>query len=44
MVDNLITTPAQENYVEAIFYLSQKGPVRPSALATALGVKRASVS
>ena len=44
MVDNIITTPAQENYVEAIYYLSQKGPVRPSALATALGVKRASVS
>lgn len=43
-VDNIITTPAQENYVEAIHYLSQKGPVRPSALASTLGVKRASVS
>lgn len=43
-MDNIITTPAQENYVEAIYYLSLKGPVRPSALASALGVKRASVS
>ena len=43
-MDNLVTTPAQENYVEAIYYLSLKGPVRPSALASALGVKRASVS
>jgi DtxR family Mn-dependent transcriptional regulator len=43
-MDNLVTTPAQENYVEAIYYLSLKGPVRPSALANALGVKRASVS
>lgn len=43
-MDNIVTTPAQENYVEAIYYLSLKGPVRPSALANALGVKRASVS
>jgi len=43
-VGNIITTPAQENYVEAIHYLSLKGPVRSSALASALGVKRASVS
>jgi DtxR family Mn-dependent transcriptional regulator len=38
------TTPAQENYVETIYALSKKGPVRPSALASQLGVKRASVS
>ena len=43
-MDDIITTPAQENYVEAIYYLSQKGPVRPSAVASALGIKRASVS
>ena len=43
-MDNIITTPAQENYVEAIYYLSLRGPVRPSAVASALGVKRASVS
>ncbi len=43
-MDNIVTTPAQENYVEAIHYLSQEGPVRSSALASALGVKRASVS
>lgn len=43
-MDNIITTPAQENYVQAIYYLSLKGPVRPSAVAKTLGVKRASVS
>ncbi|NNF46584.1 MAG: metal-dependent transcriptional regulator [Desulfofustis sp.] len=43
-MDNIITTPAQENYVQAIYHLSQKGPVRPSAVAKTLGVKRASVS
>ncbi|HBH28948.1 MAG TPA: hypothetical protein DDX99_08915 [Desulfofustis sp.] len=43
-VTTIITTPAQENYVEAIYTLSLKGPVRSSALAETLGVKRASVS
>ena len=43
-MDNIITTPAQENYVQAIYHLSLNGPVRPSAVAKALGVKRASVS
>lgn len=38
------TTPAQENYIETIYSLAVKGPVRPSALASQLGVKRASVS
>lgn len=43
-MDKIITTPAQENYIETIYSLSLDGPVRPSALARTLGVKRASVS
>ncbi len=38
------TTPAQENYIETIYRMSAKQPVRPSGLAECLGVKRASVS
>ena len=44
IVDKIITTPAQENYIETIYQLSLRGPVRPGALASTLGVKRASVS
>lgn len=43
-MEKIITTPAQENYIETIYSLSLNGPVRPSALAKKLGVKRASVS
>ncbi len=43
-MDKIITTPAQENYIETIYHLSLRGPVRPSELADTLGVKRASVS
>lgn len=43
-MQQIVTTPAQEHYVEALYYLSHEGPVRPSVLAEALGVKRASVS
>ena len=43
-MDKIVTTPAQENYIETIYSLSLDGPVRPSALAKKLGVKRASVS
>lgn len=43
-MDKIITTPAQENYIETIYALSLNGPVRPSALARTLGVQRASVS
>ena len=43
-MDKIITTPAQENYIETIYILSLQGPVRPSVLARTLGVKRASVS
>lgn len=43
-MEKIITTPAQENYIETIYHLSLRGPVRPGALASTLGVKRASVS
>ncbi|MEJ2057671.1 MAG: metal-dependent transcriptional regulator [Desulfofustis sp.] len=43
-MDFIVTTPAQEHYVEALYNLSFEGPVRPSLLADSLGVKRASVS
>lgn len=43
-VEEYKTTPAQENYIEAIYRMSLKGSVRPSTLAECLGVKRASVS
>lgn len=44
MVERLRTTPAQENYIAAIYNLSLKKPVRPGTLAATLGVKKASVS
>ena len=38
------TTPSEENYVEWIYRLSAKGPVRPAQLAEKLGVKRPSAT
>lgn len=43
-MDEIKTTPAQENYIEAIYLMSHAKPVRPSELAENLGVKRASVT
>lgn len=43
-MDNLTTTPAQENYIEKIYRMSATQPVKPSVLADSLGVKRASVT
>ena len=40
----LKTTPAQENYIQTIYRMSQSGLVRPSELAQRIGVQRASVS
>jgi len=38
------TTPSEENYVEHIYRLSARGPVRPAQLAESLGVKRSSAT
>lgn len=38
------TSPSEENYVETIYRLSEKGPVRPGELARVLGVSRPSVT
>lgn len=43
-MDEITTTPAQENYIETIHALLFNGPVRPSMLADTLGVRRSSVS
>lgn len=43
-MDNLTTTPAQENYIEKIYHMSARQAVKPSMLADSLGVKRASVT
>lgn len=43
-MEGITTTPAQENYIEAIYSLSLNGLVQPSMLASKLGVRRASVS
>ena len=43
-MDSIATTPAQENYIQAIYRMSGSGSVRPSDLADNLGVRRASVS
>ena len=43
-MNQIRTTPSQENYVETIFRLSQKGSVRAGQLAEALGVSRPSVT
>ena len=41
---NLKLTPSQQNYLEHIWYLSEKGSVRVVDLADAVGVKRPSVT
>jgi DtxR family Mn-dependent transcriptional regulator len=41
---DLKLTPSQENYLEHIWYLSEKGSVRVVDLAEAVGVKRPSVT
>lgn len=43
-MDNLTTTPAQENYIETIYRMSATEKVKPSLLADRLGVRRASVT
>lgn len=43
-MDNLTTTPAQENYIETIYRMSATDAVKPSMLADRLGVRRASVT
>ena len=43
-MEEIKTTPAQENYIESIYLMSRSKPVRASELAENLGVKRASVS
>jgi DtxR family Mn-dependent transcriptional regulator len=43
-MESIKTTPSQENYIEWIYRLSQKGPVRPAQLAEKLGVTRPSAT
>ncbi len=38
------TTPSEENYIEHVYRLAAKGPVRPAQLAESLGVKRPSAT
>ena len=38
------TTPSEENYIEWIYRLSEKGPVRPAQLAEEMGVRRPSAT
>ena len=40
----LRTTPSEENYLEWIYRMSQKSPVRPAQLAEKIGVSRPSAS